>query len=125
MFDDAADNVLLEIETALRLHKRRLLGILPLLVGTHNASVGVHTASPTDISPPVDPTHNSATVDVGAKDVSYTPYSSFDVSRFPNGPSKTNTKVAVRDTLRQLFKFQGIFVHPTQVGWRFGCNIHL
>eukprot|EP00041_Stephanoeca_diplocostata_P031698 m.993118 g.993118 ORF g.993118 m.993118 type:complete len:1309 (+) comp24009_c0_seq9:212-4138(+) len=90
VFDDTPDNVLLEIETALRMNKKRLLGILPLLVGSVAPSGG--TGEP-----------------------AYTPYASFDVSRFPNGPSKTNAAVAVRDTLRQLFKFQGLFVHPHQV----------
>lgn len=45
----------------------------------------------------------------------YLPFAAFDVSRFPNGPSKTNTKVSVRETMRQLFKFQGIFVPPDDV----------
>lgn len=34
IFDDKADNVLLEIETSLRLWKKKELGILPLLVGS-------------------------------------------------------------------------------------------
>eukprot|EP00041_Stephanoeca_diplocostata_P038221 m.1487200 g.1487200 ORF g.1487200 m.1487200 type:complete len:313 (+) comp25185_c1_seq7:3752-4690(+) len=85
MFDDRADNVLLEIETALQLHRRKRIGVLPLLVGTHGA------------------------------DNTYTPFDAFDVSRFPNGPSTTYKKHSVRDTMRQLFKFQGIFVPPTDV----------
>eukprot|EP00040_Diaphanoeca_grandis_P013574 m.68693 g.68693 ORF g.68693 m.68693 type:complete len:1221 (-) comp23982_c0_seq1:202-3864(-) len=84
MFDDKADNLLLEYETALRLHSKKQIGIYPLLVGT---------------------------TDNDGNYVKFAP-ENFDVSRFPNGPSKTNRKAAVRETMRRLFKIQGDFISP-------------
>lgn len=88
VFDDKADNLLLEYETALRLARQSRITILPLLVGTL-AEDG-----------------RGGTVE--SKFAS----TEFDVSRFPRGPSKTNSKRPVRETMRDLFKVQGLFVSP-------------
>eukprot|EP00051_Salpingoeca_urceolata_P018621 m.263300 g.263300 ORF g.263300 m.263300 type:complete len:1146 (-) comp19240_c2_seq14:75-3512(-) len=82
-FDETPDNLLFEYELALRLMQAKRVLVLPLLVGT---------------------------VDNGE----YVRFSDteFDVSRFPNGPSRTNLKRSVRETMRQLFKIQGLFVDP-------------
>ena len=84
MFDDKADNLLLEYEIALRLAARKRIAILPLLVGT------------------------------GRSEEDYAPFAGteFNVDRFPNGPSKTHHHGPIRETMRGLFRIQGVFVHP-------------
>lgn len=48
IFDDVADNFLLEIETALRMYRRKKIGILPLFVGTE-ATAAVDTSGDTGV----------------------------------------------------------------------------
>eukprot|EP00040_Diaphanoeca_grandis_P017549 m.91691 g.91691 ORF g.91691 m.91691 type:complete len:1252 (+) comp26492_c1_seq1:389-4144(+) len=87
VFDDKADNLLLEYETALKMYLKKQIAIYPLLVGEVDADGNYEKFSP----------------------------SNFDVSRFPNGPSKTHSKGPVRETMRSLFKIQGDFVRPDGV----------
>ena len=84
VFDDMADNVLLEYETALRLKSKKKVAIFPLLVGEVNELE------------------------------QYVRFSKelFDVQRYPNGPSKTKRDSPVRETMRKLFRIQGVFVNP-------------
>ena len=44
-----------------------------------------------------------------------TRFNRFDVDRFPKGCSKTLSKRPVRETMRALFKFQGVFTRPDGV----------
>jgi len=87
MFDDKQDNLLLEFERALKMHQEKLIGVLPLLVGSYG----------------------------GADGANYAKFGSFGVERFPNGPSKTDKSRPVRETMRSLFKFQGIFIPPDNI----------
>eukprot|EP00035_Acanthoeca_spectabilis_P005576 m.115291 g.115291 ORF g.115291 m.115291 type:complete len:1388 (-) comp13086_c0_seq2:452-4615(-) len=93
VFDDKEDNLLKEIECALKLSSKGQIGVLPLLVGELDES--------------------------GA----YQRFTRFDVDRFPKGCSKTDRSKPVRETMRSLFKFQGIFTRPDGVDNDIGSQI--
>ena len=100
IFDDKADNLLLEYETALRLAKAKRIAIYPLLVGTMAAGSVVQGG------------------ETSVRD-GYVEFdrSEFNVERFPNAPSKTFTTAPVRETMRALFKIQGSFVRPSGLAY--------
>eukprot|EP00040_Diaphanoeca_grandis_P036233 m.230330 g.230330 ORF g.230330 m.230330 type:complete len:1313 (-) comp33578_c0_seq2:27-3965(-) len=84
-FDEKADNLLMEYETALKMNKNDMIGIYPLLVGS---------------------------IDDLGKYEKFGPHN-FDVTRFSNGPSTTRSDAPVRQTMKELFKFQGDFISPS------------
>lgn len=69
-FNDAADNFLLEIESALQMFDKDKIGILPLFVGTDAED---------------DTIVNFKNADNSTQFPKYIPFDGFDVSRFPNG----------------------------------------
>jgi hypothetical protein len=83
VFDDKEDNLLKEFESALAMSTKGQIGVLPLLVGDLDPASG-----------------------------DYSRFVRFDVDRFPKGCSKTDRSRPVRETMRSLFKFQGIFTRP-------------
>ena len=85
VFDESPDNLLREFELALRLAAKGRIAILPLLVG--------------DVGP----------------DGEERPFSAFDVSHLPNGPSTTESQRPVRETVKRMLAVQGVFVPPSGI----------
>ncbi|EGD75543.1 hypothetical protein PTSG_06613 [Salpingoeca rosetta] len=119
VFDSKPDNVLLEYETALSLHRKRRIGIFPLFVQGGGGGGGGGMSS--DVGAGMSSDVGSHQVGGGGGGdgggamkrgcgAGGGELFNFDYDRFPNGPSKTNKNVPVCETMKQLFAIQGLFV---------------